>query len=109
MIIYSEITNKQYSSVEECLAAEEAYRVKKEAEEYAAREAEERRKRQALEREKKEQKAEELIELITDAWCQYLKIAQSLGVDVTDLEVIGEVLSEVLIHGYDSLEESPRS
>ena len=57
MIIYSEITNEKYTSVEECLKAEDAYKAEQEA----------KKREEALKAAEKEQRKEELVDAF-HAW-----------------------------------------
>ena len=57
MIIYSELTNEKYTSVEECLKAEDAFKAEQEA----------KKREEALKAAEKEQRKEELVDAF-HAW-----------------------------------------
>lgn len=76
MVIYSELTGKQYKTVEECLAAE------KELKEQVEREKEARRQ----ERKKLESEIEKTYKTIVAEWKHYLDLLEKAEIDVTDLE-----------------------
>lgn len=76
MIIYSELTGKQYLTVEECVAAE------KELKEKVQKEKEARRKEQ----EKLKQDIEKTYKTIVNSWATYLDLLEQANYKVDDLE-----------------------
>lgn len=76
MIIYSELTGKQYKTVEECVKAE------KELKAQIEREKEARRK----EREKLESNIQDTYKTLVNAWKRYMKLLEQAEYDVGDLE-----------------------
>ena len=76
MVIYSELTGKQYETVEECLAAEEALKAE------IQREREVRRQ----ERKKLESEIEKTYKTLVAEWKHYLKLLEKAEIDVSDLE-----------------------
>lgn len=76
MIIYSELTGRQYKTVEECVAAE------KELKEKIQKEKEARRKEQ----EKLKQDIEKAYKVVVNGWVTYLDLLEKANYKVDDLE-----------------------
>lgn len=91
MVIYSEITGKNYKSVDECLREEEIFLERKQK-------AEERRRK---EREQIEAEVRNSYENLVTAWRLYLKWLDKAGIEVEDMEDKALIFVEVVLDADD--------
>ena len=99
MIIYSELTNKQYKTVEECVAAE------RELKEQIQKQKEARRQ----ERAKLQKDIESTYKSIVDSWSRYIDLLEKAEYDVSSLEDKAIIFVEIITDAEKRKEKSARS
>ncbi len=99
MIIYSELTNKQYETVEECVAAE------RELKEQIQKQKEARRQ----ERAKLQKDIESTYKSIVDSWSRYIDLLEKAEYDVSSLEDKAIIFVEIITDAEKRKEKSARS
>ena len=99
MIIYSELTGKQYETVEECVEAER--KVKEEVQ----RQKEARRK----EREQLKANIEEVYKSIVNSWIKYVDLLEKANYDVSSLEDKAILFVEIINDAEKRQEKTSRS
>jgi len=87
MVIYSEILNKQFDTVDECLAAEEEYNKKLKEEEL----------QKQKERELIEKAVHDTYETLVKAWANHKKALDLAGYDMDVMENKALVFVEVVL------------
>ena len=83
MIITSELTGKKYKTVDECLAAERAYKEQKERE---AKAREEQKKREEQARKDFKEKSDQARKELVDAWKTYMQLYVDAGYSMDTLD-----------------------
>jgi len=99
MIIYSELTGKQYKTVEECVAAE------RELKEQIQKQKEARRQ----ERAKLQKDIESTYKSIVDSWSRYIDLLEKAEYDVSSLEDKAIIFVEIITDAEKRKEKSARS
>ena len=99
MIIYSEILGKQFSSVDECMAAESEYNKK-------LKEEEARRKK---EQEKIDKNIRECYQLLVNSWICYLDALNKADYDIDSMEDKALIFVEVVLDADSRKANNPKS
>lgn len=99
MIIYSELTGKQYNTVEECVEAE------KRLKEQIQKEKEARRK----EREQLKSDIEEVYKSMVNSWIKYVDLLERANYDVSSLEDKAILFVEIINDAEKRQEKTSRS
>lgn len=99
MIIYSELTGKQYNTVEECVEAENRLK------EQIQKEKEARRK----EREQLKSDIEEVYKSMVNSWIKYVDLLERANYDVSSLEDKAILFVEIINDAEKRQEKTSRS
>jgi BMFP domain-containing protein YqiC len=99
MIIYSELTGKQYNTVEECVEAEK--RLKEEVQ----RQKEAKRK----EREQLKTDIEQVYKSMVNSWIKYVDLLEKANYDVSSLEDKAILFVEIINDAEKRQEKTSRS